>query len=186
MIKRRPDSPLARLDENQSEELFGLLRCTSYASARKWLAETWGLDVSVSALNRWWQRESRARLRSDFKSAVQASQQFDKDVDAAALDTRANNAIRAAFWQAITTRDTDAIKTLGKLSLDYNVDARNEKRLSRILTAEKRRDEAEAEAARLRDRLAQLEAALLDMGKTSAADPAAVAAELDRHLGVKK
>lgn len=58
---------------------------------------------------------------------------------------------------------------------------------TRATTAEKRADAAEAVAATLQAKITLLEKALQDAGKTVAADPAAVAAEIDKVLGrVKK
>ncbi len=120
-------SPLAALKgitPEQADQLFELLRTTPYYAAVKWVSEQWHLTVSVSGLRRWWARETKSRARADLRSAIKASEQFDRDLDARALDERANNALRAAFWQAVTSGDREAVKTFAALSLDYNADAR--------------------------------------------------------------
>ncbi|MBV5336312.1 hypothetical protein JZU48_04885, partial [bacterium] len=82
-------------------------------------------------LRRWWKRETARRARADLRSAISASEKFDTKLDKRALDTRAANALRAAFWNAISNRDMDSIETLGKLVLDYNADDRNSEKLQR-------------------------------------------------------
>lgn len=122
--KPRPDSNLADITPEQADQLFELLRSTPYYAAVKWVDEQWGLAVSVSGLRRWWSRETRMRARADLRNAIKASEQFDKDLDSKALDERATHAIRAAFWQAITSGDLRSVQALGGLVLDYNADAR--------------------------------------------------------------
>ena len=120
-------SPLAALKSitpEQADQLFELLRVTPYYAAVKWVGEQWHLTVSVSGLRRWWARETKARSRADLRNAIKASEQFDKDLDTKALDERAANALRAAYWQAISSGDQEAIKTFASLVLDYNVDKR--------------------------------------------------------------
>ena len=60
-----------------------------------------------------------------------------------------------------------------------------EEEAARRTAAEARAEKAEAEAEALRARVGELEKALQDAGKTSVADPAKVAAEVDRILGRK-
>ncbi len=120
-------SPLAALKSikpEQADQLFELLRTTPYYAAVKWVDEQWHLTVSVSGLRRWWARETKSRSRADLRNAIKVSEQFDKDLDARALDERATHAIRAALWQAVTNNDVKSIYTLGSLVLDYNADAR--------------------------------------------------------------
>lgn len=122
--KPRPDAALAVLTLEQAEELFDLLRTAPYREGVKWCKDGLGVTVSISGLRRWWARESRLRARADLRAAIAASEQFDKDLDARALDVRASHALRAAFWQAVTNGDIASIKTLGELVLGYNADAR--------------------------------------------------------------
>jgi len=120
-------SPLAALKSitpEQADQLFELLRTSPYYAAVGWIRDQWHLTVSISGLRRWWARETKARSRADLRAAIAASEQFDRDLDARALDERANNALRAAFWQAIASNDRDAITAFASLSLDYNADAR--------------------------------------------------------------
>lgn len=122
--KPSPLAALADITPEQADQLFELLRSTPYYAAAKWVDEQWHLTVSVSGLRRWWARETKARSRADLRNAIKASEQFDKDLDARALDTRAANALRAAYWSAITSGDKEAVKTFASLVLDYNADAR--------------------------------------------------------------
>ena len=184
--KSRPDATLSGITPEQADQLFDLLRASPYYVAAKWIDEQWHLTVSVSALRRWWSRESAIRSRANLRNAIKASEQFDKSLDARKLDERASNALRAAFWGAVTTNDTAAIKRLGELVLAYNADARDTEKLQRLLKAEQDLAAAREENAALTARIAALEASLTEAGKTTAADPAAVSAALDKHLGVSK
>lgn len=122
--KPSPLAALKALTADQADELYDYLRTSPYYRAVKWVLEQWGVEVSISSLQRWWNRQTKQRSRRNLRTAIQASAQFDKDLDSRALDARATNAIRAAFWQAISCNDLDSIKTLGTLVLDYNSDAR--------------------------------------------------------------
>ncbi len=184
--KPSPLAALKGLTPEQADQLFELLRVSPYYAAVKWVGEQFGVRVSISSLRRWWSRETRARARSDLRSAIKASEQFDKDLDARALDARANNALRAAYWQAVSSGDREAIKTFASLSLDYNADARDTEKLERLLKAERDLEESRKQNAALAAELADLRLRLAEAGKVSVADPADVAAQLDRHLGVKK
>lgn len=183
--KPRPDSNLADITPEQADQLFELLRSTPYYAAVKWVDEQWGLAVSVSGLNRWWSRETRMRARADLRNAIKASEQFDKDLDSKALDERATHAIRAAFWQAITSGDLRSVQALGGLVLDYNADSRDTEKMQRLLKAEKDLAAALKANAEQAAQIKTLAKQLADAGKVSIADPAAVAEELDRHLGIK-
>lgn len=184
--KPSPLATLKALTAPQADELYDYLRTSPYYRAVVWVLEQYGLEVSISALQRWWNRQTRQRARRNLRTAIQASAQFDKDLDARALDARATNAIRAAFWQAISTNDIDSVKTLGTLVLDYNADSRDTTKLERILKAERDARAARAEAVTLRSEIATLKAALNAAGKANQADPAEVQAKLDAHLGLKK
>jgi hypothetical protein len=183
--KPSPLAALAAITPEQADELFDRLRTAPYYAAVAWVAETWGMSVSISGLRRWWLRESSARARADLRAAIRASEQFDKDLDARALDQRAAHAMRAKFWQAVTSGDKKATLDFGAAVLDYNADGRDDEKLQRVLAAERERDAAKAEASALRARVSELEAALAAAGRDSAADPKAVMAEVDRILGRK-
>lgn len=122
--KPSPLAALKDLDETQIEKLWDYLRTSPYHAAVVFVMDEFGIFTSVSGLRRWWNRQSKMRSRRNLRNAIQASEQFDKDLDARALDERAANAIRAAFWQAVTEGNLKSIKTLGTLVLDYNSDAR--------------------------------------------------------------
>jgi len=140
----------------------------------------------VAGLQRWWRRETARRARNDLRNAIAVSNNFDSCVDARKLDGRAANAIRAALWGALTTRDTASIKTLAELVLDYNADARNADKAGRLLAAEKILAQTRAHNEELKSQILNLQSQLASAGKASAADPAKVAAEVDRVLGVRK
>lgn len=183
--KPSPLAALADITPEQADELFELLRTSAYHTAVKWVDENWHITVSVSGLRRWWSRETKSRARDDLRSAIKMSEQFDKALDARALDERATNAIRAALWQAVTNNDVKSIYTLGSLVLDYNADARggSELEIKRNALAIKERkldlDREKFEAAEAR--LAQAKTTLSDTALT----PAEREAKLKALFGLK-
>ena len=184
--KPSPLSNLKSISPEQADQLFELLRSTPYHAAVAWVAERWGIPASVAGLQRWWKRETARRARSDLRNAIAVSSNFDSSVDARQLDSRAANALRAALWGALTTRDNASIETLAKLVLDYNADARNTDKAARLLQAEKQLEQSKADAEALRKRADELTRQLAEAGKANAADPAAVSAQLDHELGVTR
>ncbi len=184
--KPSPLSALKSITPEQSDQLFELLRVSPYYVAVKWIAEQWNLTVSISGLRRWWKRETARRARADLRSAISASEKFDTKLDKRALDTRAANALRAAFWNAIANRDVDSIETLGKMVLNYNADDRDTEKMQRLLVAEKKFEEALSQVEIYRQQIEELKVKLAEAGKSVAADPAKVSDEVDRILGVKK
>lgn len=122
--KPSPLAALKELDETQEERLWLFLKSSPYHLGVEFVQEEFGIETSVSGLRRWWKGQSKQRTRRDFRNAIEASQQFDKELDARELDSRAANAIRAAFWQAVTEGNIESVKTMGTLVLDYNSDAR--------------------------------------------------------------
>ncbi len=184
--KPSPLSKLTGITPEQEEELLEVLRPGAYRVGVEWVSKNLGIKVSISGLRRWWARETKSRARANLRSAIKASEQFDKDLDARALDARANNALRAAFWQAITSDDKEAIKTFASLSLDYNADSRDSEKLQRLLKAEKDLEEARKANAEQAAHIAALRQQLAEAGKVNVADPSQVANEVDRILGVKK
>jgi len=185
MRKDRPDSPLATLDDAQRDALYAALSSQSYGAAVAWARENLGVETSVAALSRWRSRQCSARLQRQLRQSVEASSAFDAKVDASTLDRRMGNALKSAFFSAVSSGDADAILDFAKATLDFNVGERNKTRLERELAAERRARVAEDQAAALRREIDGLEAALAEAGKTSVADPAAVAAEVDKLLGRK-
>ena len=181
-------SPLTKLKltEEQTDQLFEMLRIMPYYLGVKHCSEQWGIATSVSGLRRWWKRESAKRMRLDFRNTLSASSRFDGKVDKTIANEREANGIRAAFWNAVANRDVDSIETFGKLLLEYNSDARNEQKLQRMLKAEQDLKAAQEQLNRQAEQISALQKQLAEAGKVSIADPAAVADELDRHLGVKK
>ncbi|MCL1921983.1 MAG: hypothetical protein FWG50_13085 [Kiritimatiellaeota bacterium] len=142
MNKPSPLSNLRSITPEQADQLFELLRGTAYHAAVAWVAQEWGLPVSVAGLQRWWKRETARRARSDLRAAIAISEKFDVNIDARQLDARAANAIRASLWNALTTKDNASIKTLADLVLDYNADARGRCELELKERAQQTKDEA--------------------------------------------
>ena len=142
MNKPSPLANLKGITPEQSDQLFELLRGAAYHVAVRWVAENWGIPVSVAGLQRWWKRETARRARNDLRNAIAVSNNFDSNIDARQLDARAANAIRAAMWNAITTRDVESIKALGYLVLDFKRDARDDERLTLNERAQQTKDEA--------------------------------------------
>lgn len=185
MRKLRPDSNQADLGADACERLLEACRSMGYAAAADWAREHLGIATSVASLCRWWQRQATDQLRGRMRQAVRASEEFDAELDGRDLDARAQMALRAAYWDAVQSADLDAIERLGKLVLAYSGDARAAERQERLLAAERERDSARSALSAAQARIAELEAALSAAGRNSAADPAAVMAEVDRILGRK-
>jgi hypothetical protein len=184
--KPSPLSKLTGITPEQAEELLEVLRPGAYRVGVEWVEKNLGLKVSISGLRRWWRAETARRSRADLSGAIKASAKFDAKVDKRVLDTRAANAIRAKFWDALVNRDHESIETFGKLVLDYNADDRDSEKLQRMLKAEQ---DLKAAQEQLAEQAAQIEALrqqLAEAGKVTLADPSAVSNELDRLLGVKK
>jgi hypothetical protein len=183
MRKEPTNSPLAALSAAQQDELFAVVNSGSYGRAVEWAAENLGVATSAASLSRWRSRQARARLRNQLRQSVEASSAFDGAVDQATIDRRFGNALKSAFFAAVSTRDQAAILDFAKVALDYNSGERNKARLERELAAERRARAAASEAEGLRRELAEMRAALESAGRANAADPAAVAAEVDKLLG---
>lgn len=183
--KPSPLATLKAISPTQADELYDYLRTAPYYRAVAWVLAEFGLTVSTSSLQRWWNRETKKRTRRNFRTAIEASKQFDKDLDSRALDNRAAMALRAAFWQAVTTNDLDSIKTLGTLILDYNTDDRDTTKLTRTLAAERESATLRDDLTAARAEIAELRTSLAAVGRANAADPAAVMAALDAALGLK-
>lgn len=184
--KPSPLSKLKGITPAQEEELLEVLRPGAYRVGVDWVEKNVGITVSISGLRRWWRAVTARRSRADLSGAIKASAKFDAKVDKRILDTRAANAIRAKFWDALVNRDHESIETFGKLVLDYNADDRDTAKLERMIKAEQDLIAAKAQIDDLRKQLAAMNQQLAESGKVTLADPAKVSDELDRHLGVKK
>jgi len=177
MRKDRTDSPLAVLTEAQADELFVILQHMPYGRAVEWASENLGVETSIAGLARWWSRQSRARLRAQIRRDIDASAQFDRIADDSVLDERMRKALKDGFFRCVAADDPEAALDFAKIALKANRGADDKTRLARLLASERERDALQA-------RVAELEAALQAAGKTeSAADPAKVAAEVDKLLG---
>ena len=183
MRKEPTNSPLAALTDAQQDELFAVVNSGSYGRAVEWASLKLGVATSVAALSRWRSRQARTRLKRDLRQSVEASTAFDGVVDQEVIDRRFGNALKSAFFAAISSRDRDAILDFAKVALDFNTGERNKTRLDRELAAERRARAADERAEALRREVSELRAALDQAGRANAADPAAVAAEVDKLLG---
>ncbi len=184
--KPSPLSKLTGITPEQEEELLEVLRPGAYRVGVEWVEKNVGIKVSISGLRRWWRATTARRSRADLTGAIKASAKFDAKVDKRILDTRAANAIRAKFWDALVNRDHESIETFGKLVLDYNADDRDTAKLERVLKAEADLKAAQEQLAKQAEQIAALTRQLSEARKATLADPAKVSEELDRHLGVKK
>ena len=183
MRKEPTNSPLAALTDAQQDELFAVVNTGSYGRAVEWASAKLCVTTSVAALSRWRSRQARSRLKRDLRQSVEASSAFDGIVDQAVIDRRVGNAIKSAFFSAVSSRDRESILDFAKIALDFNSGERNKTRLDRELAAERRARAADERADALRREVDELRAALDQAGRANAADPAAVAAEVDKLLG---
>jgi len=186
MRKPRTDSPLVKLTDAQRDELYAILRTSTYVEAEKWLSETIGIESSTSGLSRWYKRENRRLLRVRLRDSISTSKVFDKKIASEVIDRRMGTALQSLFFAAVSSGDSKSILEFASTAMDYSKGQREETRLERTMKAER-------ECAVLREELAtakaenqKLELALLSVGKAGSVDPAAVADQLDKFLGRKK
>lgn len=150
----------------------------------------------------------KARLRASALAKLETAQAVAPLVRSAAVnavgdgvmaDTLASLAATAVMQGA----DKDTITALGSLACGFRANAlkaaaqqtkdeqlklareKFEEEAARRTAAEARAEKAEAEAEALKATIKELEKALQDAGKVNVADPARVAAEVDRILGRK-
>ncbi len=120
MRKDRTDSPLAALDDAQRDALYAALSSQSYGAAVKWAAENLGVETSVAALARWRSRQASARLQRQLRQSVEASAAFDAKVDQEVLDRRMGNALKSAFFAAVSSGDAEAIIDFAQTAMEHN------------------------------------------------------------------
>jgi BMFP domain-containing protein YqiC len=120
MRKDRPDSPLAALTDAQQDELFAVVNAGSYGRAREWALETFGVETSVAALSRWRSRQASRRLQRQLRQSVEASAAFDAKVDQEVLDRRMGNALKSAFFAAVSSGNADAIIDFAQTAMEHN------------------------------------------------------------------
>lgn len=183
MRKPRTDSAFADLSPENADSLFAACQSMSYGRALAFGREEFGLDASRSALARWWQRESKRRLRERVRHSISASTSWDVKVDEAKLDARMSKALKEGFFEFMSVDDPKAALQFAGLALAGNKGRIDAAKAMRRLAAEKRADKAEEAIAQLTAKVRELEAALTDAGKPGSVDTAAVMAEVDRLLG---
>jgi len=183
MRKEPTNSPLAALTDAQQDELFAVVKSGSYGRAVEWANTKLGISTSPAALSRWRSRQVSARTRRALRQSIETSKTFDGKVDQAVIDRRVGNALKSAFFTAVSSGDREAVLDFAKMALEFNSGERNKTRLDRELAAERRARAADERADALRREVDELRAALDQAGRANAADPAAVAAEVDKLLG---
>lgn len=127
------------------------------------------------------EKESAHRLRQ----SRETREEIGRLAETAALDGTLVAAYKSMGAKAALLGNKSEALALTKMAIalaDRQVEAA---KLERELAAERRARAAEAQAEALRKEVAGLKAALSEAGKTNAADPAAVAAEVDKLLGRK-
>jgi hypothetical protein len=144
------------LTEAQQDELFAVLQHMPYGKAVEWAHERLSLVTSVAGLSRWWKRESARRMREQIRRGLAASAHFDQVANETILDTRMRKALKDGFFQFVAAGDPAAALDFGKLALDANRTEHDRQRLSRLLDAERARDELRAQCAALEAQLAEL------------------------------
>ena len=142
MRKERPDSPLAALTDAQQDELFAVVNSGSYGQAVEWVSTKFAIATSVASLSRWRSRQARARLRSQLRQSVEASSAFDAKVDQETIDRRVGNALKSAFFSAVSSGDSKAILDFGQAALDYNHGERAKQELAIRKQAQDTREQA--------------------------------------------
>jgi hypothetical protein len=190
MRKPRTDSPLAKWNDEahrpQCDELYSILRTSTYAEAVKWLEETHGIITSVGGLSRWYKRQNKKRLRERLRDSIATSKVFDKKVDAAVIDGRMGTALQSLFFAAVSTGDTKAILEFADAAMEHSKSQREETKLERTLKAEREARTLREELGHANAQIEELRLALANIGRVNQADPAEVMAKVDEFLGVKK
>lgn len=190
--KPRIDSWDAALDEAQRWETYTRFRRYPWQKVAMWVAKEYSIaPPSRTALYRWGARmrklESAHRIEQAVTARAEAAQLAGEAGQDDAVSIEAYKTLAADL--ALRTGDAKAAGSFLKMALalaesrskaqELSLKARAQAMKEEALTLMRDRDTAQA-------RIAELEAALENSGKSHLADPAAVAAELDRHLGVKK
>jgi hypothetical protein len=185
--KIRPESVLKSLPAEKQEAVFRLIEGTTYALAMKALAETMSLQTSQPALCAFRAWYLKRKLRRDMLDSVKIADVIDKQVDEAALDRAIAIKTKDLAWRALLgNQDKDAIKALVQLSLDNRHQDREDKKLDRLMQAEKQRDDALAKIAEIEKRVALLVAQIEAKNRGAAeADPSKAMDALETFLGTK-
>ena len=213
MVKLRTDSWAADLTEEQAWALYYRARRCDWQDAAAWAVKEFGLErmPARTGFYKWMAamrgEESAHRLGQAATAAAEAAALAKTQAKddalvgaykamAAELALRTGSAKEAAKFVEMATAITDrqlkaaelALKERSQQTKDEQLKLAREKfeeEAARRTAAEARAEKAEAEAEALKATIKELEKALQDAGKVNVADPARVAAEVDRILGRK-
>jgi len=143
--KPRSDSTLKTLPEVIQEQLYALLRTTSYAKARAIAREKWEVETSTAALCAFfgWYPTSR-RLEIAKSTADEVGKTLRALGNVSLDDTQIQRATQAVFEaQALKTGDLDAYMGLAKIQLAREAGRRDERRIALLETRAAQADKAE-------------------------------------------
>lgn len=186
MKKPRSDSWDSRLSEEQRWIVYDKMRKFAWYDVRQFVAETYGENPSRSCLYAFYARmrkdESAHRIEQSITAAAEAGQlarvvATDEKLIAAYQSMAADIALR--------TGDAKTAERYTKMALNISENLRRGVLLERNTKAEKELTAAREEIADLKKQLSALRGELDSAHQKSTADPAAVAAEIDKHLGIK-
>lgn len=209
--KRRIDAWDAPLTEAQRWQAYGRMRTRPWQDVAAWVAEEFGIgEPSRSAIYRFVDRMRPLEAARRLEEALAARDEAGALVAARTDDADTIAAYKALAQDLALRGDAETARTYTRMALDLAgqqitkaelqlkerrlAQQRDAQRLARekfeaaearATAAETRADAAEQKNKALQERIKALEMALQEAGKTSAADPAAVAAEVDKLLGRK-
>ena len=153
--KQRPDGNQSALNAEQTEALMEACRTMGYYRAGLWAREHLGHATTTASLCRWYRRHTSEQTRGALRRAVEASKDFDAELDARNMDARAKNALSVAYWDAIQAGDAARIQAFGKLMLDF---AKSDQNAARLDLEQRRVAELEASNKLAREKFEATEA----------------------------
>ena len=149
--KQRSDATLKTLPEVVQEQLFALLRTSSYATVVRDAKEKWDIKTSPAALSeffRWYPLSRRIETAKD--TADQVAKVLRSLGDVTLDDDKIQKAAQAMFEaQAMKAGDTDAFVQLAKIRLARDQGKREERRIALL---EKKAAQADEAAGVLKDK----------------------------------
>ena len=177
----------ARLTEDQVWRAYDVFGRSHWVEFLAWAGnELPGAKIpSRNSMYEWYDDLSAKEAAHRVKQAGDARKEIGELAETAALDDELVAAYKSMGAKAALLGNKSEAVALTKMALglaDRQVDAA---KLARELAAERRARAADEAAELLRKEVAELKAALSDAGKVNRADPAAVAAEVDKLLGRK-
>jgi hypothetical protein len=143
--KPRSDSTLKTLPEVIQEQLYALLRTTSYAKARAIAREKWEIETSTASLCAFfsWYPTSR-RLEIAKSTADEVGKTLRALGNVSLDDAQIQRATQAVFEaQALKSGDLDAYMGLAKIQLAREAGRRDERRIALLETRAAQADKAE-------------------------------------------